>query len=125
MATIIRKRTSEKKKVRFKHKARIRSSVVGTPERPRFLVFRSNQHIYAQLVDDIKGRTLASASSMESDFSAKGKSSIEGAKAVGSLLAKRAIAKKVSTVCFDRGGYVYHGRVRAVADAAREEGLKF
>lgn len=125
MATKIRRKTSEKQKVRFKHKKRIRARLEGTTERPRLAVFRSNKHIYAQLIDDLKGHTLATASTLEEDFDAKVGNTIEGAKRIGSLLAKRALAKNFKDVVFDRGGYIYHGRVRALADAAREGGLKF
>lgn len=125
MATKIRRKTSEKQVVRFKHKRRIRARLEGSPERPRLAVYRSNKHLYAQLIDDLKGHTLASASTAESDFSEKVGNTIEGAKRVGDLIAKRALAKNISKVVFDRGGYIYHGRVRALADAARESGLKF
>src|SRR5262250_1661753 len=95
--------------------------------RPRLSVFRSSQHIYAQVIDDNKGETLASASSLEKDMrgSLKTGANIDAAKAVGKLLAQRASAKGVKDVVFDRGGYLYHGRVKALADAAREGGLNF
>ncbi len=95
--------------------------------RPRLSVFRSSKHIYAQVIDDVKGQTLASASSIEKDMrgSHKTGANIAAAKAVGKLVAERATAKGVKTVVFDRGGYLYHGRVKALADAAREGGLSF
>lgn len=125
MATRIRNRTSQKQVVRFKRKLRIRASVEGTPERPRLSVFRSNKHFYVQLVDDLKGHTLATASSAEEELRGKVKNTIEGAKQLGGLIAKRGLAKNVTKVVFDRSGYLYHGRIRALADAAREGGLKF
>jgi len=125
MATKIRRVTSQKQIVRFKRKTRIRARVEGTMERPRLAVFRSNKHIYVQLVDDHKGHTLVAASSTEEELKEKVGGTIEGAKTLGTLLAKRALAKNISQVVFDRGGYLYHGRVKALADAAREGGLKF
>ena len=106
---------------------RIRKVVSGTQERPRFSVFRSNKQIYAQFIDDLNGLTLAAASSSDKEIvdSCKGKSGVEVAKLVGQLAAKRAIEKGNSVVSFDRGGYLYHGRVKSLADAAREGGLKF
>jgi large subunit ribosomal protein L18 len=125
MATKIRRQTSQKQQIRFKRKKRIRARVEGTPERPRLSVFRSNQHIYVQLVDDIKGHTLVAASTGEEELKAKYGGSVEGAKTIGTLVAKRALAKNISKVVFDRSGYLYHGRIKALADAAREAGLKF
>ena len=93
--------------------------------RPRLSVFRSSKHIYAQVIDDTKGETLASASSREKDARGKTGANVEAAKAVGKRLAERATAKGVKEVQFDRGGYLYHGRIKALADAAREGGLKF
>ena len=93
--------------------------------RPRLSVFRSSKHIYAQVIDDTKGETLASASSREKDVRGKTGANVEAAKAVGKRLAERATAKGVKEVQFDRGGYLYHGRIKALADAAREGGLKF
>lgn len=109
---------------RKRRHVRVRSRVSGSNERPRLNVFRSNKHIYAQLIDDNKGLTLASASSLEKDLEANG-GNVEGARAVGSLIAKRAIEKGFKSVVFDRGGYLYHGRIQALADAAREAGLEF
>lgn len=125
MATKIRKKTVEKQKVRFKRKTRIRSKVLGSAEKPRLSVFRSNSNIYAQLVDDLKGATLVSASTQEEGVASKSTGSIDGAKAVGLLLAKKALSKKIQNIVFDRSGYLYHGRVKALADSAREGGLKF
>lgn len=102
--------------------ARIRKRISGTPERPRLAVFRSLKHIYAQIIDDTTGTTLASASSMEKDLAS---GNIEGAKAVGAKLAARAKEKGIQAVIFDRGGVRYHGRVASLADAAREAGLEF
>lgn len=104
--------------------ARIRSRVKGTAERPRLAVFRSLKHIYAQVIDDRAGRTLASASSAEKAAPVRG-GNTSGAKAVGKLLAERAQANGVKQVVFDRGGFLYHGRIKALAEAAREGGLEF
>jgi large subunit ribosomal protein L18 len=125
MATKIRQNTNNKQVVRFKRKLRIRSRIEGSIERPRLSVFRSNKHLYAQLVDDTKGHTLVAASTLEADLKDKLGGTIEGAKTLGNLIAKRALAKQISQVVFDRSGYLYHGRIKAVADAAREGGLKF
>ena len=111
-------------KARLKRHRRVRAKISGTAERPRLNVFRSTKHIYAQLIDDVAGVTLAQASTVEKDFTAYG-GNIEAAKAVGKTLAERAKAKGIEECVFDRGGYVYHGRVAAVADGAREGGLKF
>lgn len=125
MATKIRLRTSPKQVIRFKRKKRIRARVEGTLERPRLSVFRSNRHLYVQLVDDVKGHTLVSAFSGEEELRTKVGGTVEGAKTLGSLVAKRALAKNITQIVFDRSGYLYHGRVKALADAAREAGLKF
>lgn len=109
--------------VRLKRHARVRNKISGTPECPRLNVFRSNSHIHTQIIDDVNGVTLAAASSV--DMKLENGSNIEAAKAVGTEIAKRAFAKNIEKVVFDRGGYVYHGRVKAVAEAAREAGLKF
>lgn len=103
---------------------RIRRTVSGTAVRPRLSVFRSNKEIYAQLIDDVAGVTLASSSSREKDFEAAG-TKIEQAKKVGQKIAEKALALGVETCTFDRAGYLYHGRVQALADGAREGGLKF
>lgn len=109
---------------RVKIKKRIRKNLSGTPEKPRLSVFRSNKQFYAQVVDDVNCKTLASAGSIKIDAT-KGLNKIEQAKLVGSKLAEVALAAGVSEVVFDRNGYLYHGRVKAFADAAREGGLKF
>jgi len=106
-----------------RHK-RVRSKISGTPERPRLNVFRSEKHIYAQVIDDTKGVTLCSASSVEKDFEGPG-SNKEAAQKVGKKVAERAVAKGIDIVVFDRGGYIYHGRVKELAEAAREGGLTF
>ena len=106
--------------------ARVRRTLKRTAYgRPRLSVFRSSKHIYAQVIDDTKGETLASASSREKDARGKTGANVEAAKAVGKRVAERATAKGVKEVQFDRGGYLYHGRIKALADAAREGGLKF
>lgn len=110
---------------RFKRKQRIRKKIQGTLERPRLSVFKSAKHLYAQLVDDLAGQTLACSSTLDKELKGKVKASVEGAKEVGFLLAKRAKAKGIKTVVFDRGGFSYHGQLKALADAARETGLKF
>ena len=108
--------------VRVKKHNRMRNHLAGTAERPRLNVFRSSKHIYAQIIDDVTGTTLASASTMDKDFTSYG-GNIEAAKAVGNAVAKAALAKGITTVVFDRGGYIYHGRVKALAEGAREGGL--
>jgi len=112
--------------VRRRHQ-RVRSSVSGTSERPRLAVFRSNQHIYAQVIDDTAHHTLAAASTLDADLKAKleSGSNCEASTEVGKLIAERALAKGIQKVVFDRGGNLYHGRVQALADAAREAGLDF
>ena len=102
---------------------RVRGKISGTPERPRLSVYRSENNIYAQIIDDVAGKTLCSASSVEKDF--EGGGNIESAKKVGKAVAERAVAKGIQDVVFDRGGYIYHGRVQALAEGAREGGLKF
>ena len=109
---------------RKKRHKRVRSKVSGTPERPRLNVFRSEKHIYAQVIDDTKGTTICSASSLEKDFEGAG-SNKEAARKVGKKVAERAVAKGIESVVFDRGGYIYHGRVKELAEAARESGLTF
>lgn len=117
-------KVSRKELTRRRH-ARIRRRVFGTPERPRLAVFRSNQHIYAQIIDDTAHHTLAAASTLESDVLAKGTSGAtqDAAVAVGKAIAERALEAGITQVVFDRGGKLYHGRVAALADAAREAGL--
>lgn len=114
----------DKNKARQKRHLRVRNHISGTAERPRLNVFRSLANIYAQVIDDVNGVTLVSASTKDKDFQNYG-GNIEAAKAVGEAVAKRAIEKGITEVVFDRGGYVYHGRVAALAEAAREAGLKF
>ena len=106
---------------------RVRGKISGTAARPRLRVTRTNTHIYAQVIDDVTARTLVSASSIDAEFKASGKNggNIEGAAEVGKLVAERALAAGIDTIVFDRGGRLYHGRVRALAEAAREAGLKF
>ena len=111
-------------KARLKRHKRVRGKISGTAERPRLNVFRSNTNIYAQLVDDINGVTLASASSLDKEITGNGGNK-EAAKEVGKLVAQRAADKGITDVVFDRGGYVYHGRVKELAEGAREGGLKF
>lgn len=119
-------KTTRKEATRSRHK-RVRRKVVGTSERPRLAVFRSNQHIYAQVIDDGQQQTLAAASTVESAIKSKGSSGATCAASteVGKLVAERALEKGVSTVVFDRGGNLFHGRIKALADAAREAGLEF
>ncbi len=113
----------DKNAARLHRHVRVRGKISGTAEMPRLNVFRSSKHIYAQIIDDVAGVTLVSASSMDKDFELNG-GNIEGAKAVGIAVAKKALEKNITTVVFDRGGYVYHGRVQALAEGAREGGLK-
>ncbi len=103
--------------------SRIRKKVSGTSERPRLAVFRSINHIYAQVIDDVNGKTLASASSLEKSLKVKSGGTVDGAVVIGKAIAERAISAGVNTVVFDRGGYIYHGRVKALLDATREGGL--
>lgn len=116
---------NDKNAVRKKRHSRVRTKLSGTAARPRLNVYRSNKHIYAQLIDDVNGVTLASASTKEKDFGLEAKANKEAAAKVGELIAKRATDKDVKTVVFDRGGYLFHGRVEALAEAARENGLEF
>ncbi len=109
---------------RLKRHRRVRGKISGTPERPRLNVFRSETNIYAQIIDDVAGKTLVSASSLDKTFEGSG-SNCEAAKKVGLMVAERAKAAGITTVVFDRGGYVYHGRVAALAEGAREGGLEF
>jgi large subunit ribosomal protein L18 len=119
-------RSVQRKLYRLKRHKRVRKKVFGTAERPRLCIFRSNQNIYAQLIDDVKGETLVSASTLDRELKEwRGKKNIEAAKQVGFLIAKRALERGVKQVVLDRGGYKYHGRVKALADSAREGGLEF
>lgn len=117
----------DKNKARLKRHLRVRKKISGTTERPRLSVFRSAKHIYAQLIDDVKGVTIASASTLDKELASEigNGGNVESARKVGELVAKRAKAKGYENVVFDRGGYLYHGRIQALADAAREAGLQF
>jgi len=121
------KRTKTVRAARIRRHTRVRKQVNGTPERPRLAVFRSLTHIYAQVIDDVERKTIAAASDLEADLKAKvqGKKKAEVAALIGTLVAERAKEKGVSKVVFDRGGFVFHGRVKALAEAARESGLDF
>ena len=116
-----------KNKARLKRHLRVRKAVTGTMARPRLNVFRSLSHIYAQIIDDVTGTTIVAASTMDKDLSLTNEygGNIEAAKVVGAAIASRALAKGITKVVFDRGGYIYHGRVAALAQAAREAGLEF
>ena len=114
----------DKKKAREKRHYRVRKNISGTAERPRLNVFRSLNHIYAQLIDDVNAVTLVAASSVEKGFEGNG-SNVEGAKTVGKMIAEKALAAGIKEVVFDRGGYLYHGRVAVLAEGAREGGLEF
>ncbi|MFC0525728.1 50S ribosomal protein L18 [Pontibacillus salicampi] len=116
---------ADKNAVRKKRHSRVRKKITGTPERPRLNVYRSNKHIYAQLIDDVNGVTVASASTMDNGFELNETGNVEAASKVGELVAKRAQENGFKAIVFDRGGYLYHGRVKALADAAREAGLEF
>jgi large subunit ribosomal protein L18 len=122
-------RTSDRERLRVRRHARVRNKVTGTPERPRLAVHRSNRHISAQLIDDTNGHTLVAASSVDPDLRGSlgrsGGGNVTGAESVGRLLGSRATAAGITKVVFDRGGFVYHGRVAVLADAARAEGLEF
>ncbi len=114
-------------KIRVKKHMRIRNRFSGTTERPRLAVFRSNNHMYAQIIDDTVGKTLVAASTLEKDVKAELEktNNVDAAAYVGKVIAKRALEKGITTVVYDRGGYIYHGKVAALADAAREAGLVF
>ena len=115
---------TDRKLERTRRHARVRTKVSGTAERPRLCVYRSNTNIYAQIIDDVAGNTLVSASTLDKEVKTKN-SNVEADKEVGALIAKRASAKKIKTVVYDRSGYIYHGVVKALAEAAREGGLEF
>ncbi len=117
----------DKNKARLKRHLRIRKNVTGTAERPRLNIFRSAKHIYAQLIDDVTGVTIAQASTLDAQLkdSIGNGGNVAAARQVGELVAKRAVEKSITKVVFDRGGYLYHGRIQALADAAREAGLEF
>ena len=116
--------SAERRRQRERRHYRVRKQVIGSAERPRLAVFRSNKHIVAQVIDDVTGVTVASASTVEKSWDGRG-NTVEAATKVGSLVGERAKTAGVSTVVFDRGGYLYHGRVAALADAARDAGLEF
>mgnify|MGYP002802989701 CR=1 FL=1 len=115
---------TDRKMERERRHLRVRRKVSGTAERPRLCVFRSNSNIYVQIIDDVAGNTLVSASTLDKEVKTK-HANKEAAKEVGALIAKKAKAKKIETVVFDRGGYIYHGIIKELAEAAREGGLKF
>ena len=118
------KRIDDKKRTRLKRKIHIRKRMTGTQERPRMSVFRSNKHVYVQVIDDSTGVSIVSASNVEAEF--KGlKNNVENAEKIGEAIGKRLLAKKIKTVVFDRNGYLYHGIVKSIADGARKSGLKF
>jgi large subunit ribosomal protein L18 len=119
------KHTSKKTASRLRRQIRVRKKISGTPERPRLVVTKSARHLFAQVIDDVAGKTLASASTMEADLRGSGDDKTAKAKTVGSLLAERAKAAGVESVVFDRAGNKYHGRIAALADGAREGGLGF
>ena len=115
---------TDRKLERKRRHARVRTKVSGTAERPRLCVYRSNTNLYAQIIDDVAGITLVAASTLDKEVKTK-KSNVEAAKEVGALIAKRAAEKNIKTVVYDRGGYIFHGVVKAIAEAAREGGLEF
>ncbi|MBI3398783.1 MAG: 50S ribosomal protein L18 [Deltaproteobacteria bacterium] len=117
----------KKKEGHLKRKRRVRKTIIGTSERPRLNVYRSNKHIYAQIIEDATGKTLIATSTISKELKSKLKNSkkADAAKKVGEFVAKKAIANGIDKVVFDRGGFLYHGRIKAVADGAREAGLKF
>lgn len=115
---------TDRKLERTRRHARVRTKVSGTAERPRLCVYRSNCNLYAQIIDDVAGNTIVSASTLDKEVKTK-KSNVEAAKEVGALIAKRATAKNIKTVVYDRSGYIYHGVVKALAESAREGGLEF
>ena len=110
---------------RVKRHLRVRKNLIGTPEKPRLCVFRSNKNISVQIIDDVNGNTLVSASTLEKELKGENGGNKEAAKKVGELIAKRALDKGIENVAFDRGGFLYHGRVKELAEGAREAGLKF
>ncbi|MGN0131018.1 MAG: 50S ribosomal protein L18 [Lachnospiraceae bacterium] len=116
-----------RQKIRMKKHYRLRNSLSGTPERPRLAVFRSNNHMYAQIIDDTVGNTLVAASTLEKDVKAELKKTndVEAAAYLGTVIAKKALDKGIKTVVFDRGGFIYQGKIAALAEAAREAGLEF
>jgi large subunit ribosomal protein L18 len=121
----VSKKTPANLRKRLKRKVRISYKVKGSGERPRLAVFRSNKAMYVQIIDDVAGKTLACASTADKDLKGKAKNTLEGAKLLGAQIAKKASAAKIEAVVFDRAGYLYHGKIKALADGAREAGLKF
>ncbi len=117
-------KSTDRKMERERRHIRVRTKISGTAERPRLCVYRSNTNLYVQIIDDVAGKTLAQASTMDKEIKTK-HSNCEAAKEVGALIAKRAIEKNIKTIVFDRGGYIYHGVVKSLAEAAREGGLEF
>lgn len=115
---------TDRKMERTRRHLRVRRKISGTSERPRLCVYRSNTNLYVQIIDDVAGNTLVSASTLDKEIKTK-HANKEAAKELGTLIAKKAVAKKINTVVFDRGGYIYHGVVKELADAAREGGLEF
>ena len=115
---------TDRKMERIRRHKRVRTKISGTAERPRLCVYRSNTNLYAQIIDDVKGTTLVSASTLDKEVKTK-KANKEAAKEVGTLVAKRALEKNIKAVVYDRGGYIYHGVVQELAEAAREAGLEF
>lgn len=116
---------TDRKKARVKRHMRVRNKISGTAERPRLAVYRSEKNIYAQIIDDVAGKTLVSASTLDKDFAGKVGSNKEAAKVIGEVVAKKAVENGIEEVVFDRGGYVYHGRIKELAEGAREAGLRF
>jgi large subunit ribosomal protein L18 len=125
MGTKVRAKTNGKKVVRLKRRQRIRSRVAGTATRPRLSVFRSNRHFHVQLIDDELQSTILSVSTSEPELTVDAGRNVSTSKLVGELVAKRALARGIKTIVFDRSGYLYHGRIRALAEAARTSGLEF
>ena len=123
MGSVLKK--ADKNAKRLQRHKRVRRKVFGTPQRPRLCVFRSSNNIYAQIIDDVNAVTLVSASTVDKELKVNAGGNKEAAKMVGEMIAKRAIEKGITEVVFDRGGYLYHGRVQVLAEAAREAGLKF
>ena len=118
-------KTKTKKELRLKRRLRYRSRVFGEPEQPRVCIFRSNKYIYAQVIDDVKGVTVVSASSFEKNFDCNNKKNLDAAKLLGEILGKRILEKGIKKIVFDRSGYKYHGRIKAFADAMRNVGVIF
>ncbi|MCB0393596.1 MAG: 50S ribosomal protein L18 [Bdellovibrionales bacterium] len=123
MKLVLRKRTEKRVNARLKNRVRIRRKIEGTKERPRLAVFRSGKNTYAQIIDDVNRVILASASTLKGSL--KSGKNVDAAKFVGAEIAKKALAQNIKTVVFDRSGYLYHGRVKAIAESAREAGLEF